>query len=241
MTTRTETSGRNAARSRPGRADRRTEALSREKIVAAAIGILDAEGESALTFRALAARLSTGAGALYWHVADKGELLAAASDDVLTRTFATLPQEADPASAIRTLALAMFDMIDRHPWVGTQFFREPWQLSMLRIVEGIGGPLQKLGVPDEALFDCGSALLNYILGVGGQNAANARLPTKIMEREPFLADVARRWKQLDPQQFPFVHRVADSLPGHNDRQQFVAGVDLILAGIEARYPAARNL
>lgn len=234
------TGSRTGSAGNNGRADRRTEALSREKIVEAAIRILDAEGENALTFRALAACLSTGAGAIYWHVADKGELLAAACDHVLTRTFDALPSEPDPAQAIRALALKVFDMIDSHPWVGTQFFREPWQLSMLRIVEGIGGPLQKLGVPDEALFDCGSALLNYILGVAGQNAANARLPTKIMEREPFLADVARRWKQLDPQQFPFVHRVADSLPGHNDRQQFVAGIDLILAGIEARHPAARR-
>src|SRR3954465_3816370 len=60
-----------------GRADRRTDALSRERIVQAAIEILDAEGESGLTFRALATRLSTGAGAIYWHVASKGELLAA--------------------------------------------------------------------------------------------------------------------------------------------------------------------
>jgi AcrR family transcriptional regulator len=220
------------------RAGRRTDALSREKIVEAAIGILDAEGESALTFRTLAARLSTGAGAIYWHVADKDELLAIASDHVLTRTFDALPQEPEPGRAIRVLALAMFDMIDIHPWIGTQFFREPWQLSMLLVVEGIGGPLQRMGVPDEALFDCGSALLSYILGVAGQNAANARLPTKIMDREAFLADVADRWSKLDPQQFPFVRRIAEQLPGHEDRQQFVAGIDLILAGIEARYLTA---
>jgi hypothetical protein len=131
----------------------------------------------------------------------------------------------------------MFDMIDHHPWVGSPFFREPWQIGMLRVVEGIGGPLQKLGVPDEALFDCGSALLNYILGVAGQNAANPRSPVTIADRESFLAEVAERWRQMDPQQFPFVRRIAANLPGHEDRQQYVAGIDLILAGIEARYPA----
>lgn len=221
------------------RADRRTDALSREKIVETAIGILDEQGEGGLTFRGLAARLSTGAGAIYWHVADKGELLAAASNHVLTRTVDALPQEPDPKKAIRLLSLAMFDMIDIHPWVGTQFFREPWQIGMLRVVEGIGGPLQKLGVPDEALFDCGSALLNYILGVAGQNAANPRSPATITDREAFLADVAERWRQMDPQQFPFVRRIAANLPGHEDRQQYMAGIDLILAGIEARYPAPR--
>ena len=46
----------------------------------AAIEILDAEGADGLTFRALAARLTTGSGAIYWHVADKDALLAAATD-----------------------------------------------------------------------------------------------------------------------------------------------------------------
>src|SRR5512142_2964988 len=66
---------------------RRTEALSRERIVAAAIDILDDGGEGALTVRALAARLATGSGAIYWHVADKNELLAAAADEVIARVI----------------------------------------------------------------------------------------------------------------------------------------------------------
>src|ERR1700733_5580907 len=56
---------------RAQRAERRTDALSRERIVEAAIGILDTAGEGGLTFRALTARLATGAGAIYWHVASK--------------------------------------------------------------------------------------------------------------------------------------------------------------------------
>ena len=43
----------------------RKNALSKQRIVEAAIEILDNEGESALTFRALATRLATGAGAIY--------------------------------------------------------------------------------------------------------------------------------------------------------------------------------
>ena len=47
------------------RTERRTDALSKARIVEAAIKILDDEGEGALTFRALAARLATGSGAIY--------------------------------------------------------------------------------------------------------------------------------------------------------------------------------
>src|SRR6202035_4299987 len=69
------------------RAERRADALSRERIVEAAIEILDADGESALTSRALAARLATGAGAIYWHVASKNDLLAATADDVIAKVM----------------------------------------------------------------------------------------------------------------------------------------------------------
>jgi AcrR family transcriptional regulator len=43
------------------RTERRRDALSKERIVEAAIEILNTEGESAPTFRALTARLATGA------------------------------------------------------------------------------------------------------------------------------------------------------------------------------------
>ncbi|GAA1938738.1 hypothetical protein GCM10009754_02190 [Amycolatopsis minnesotensis] len=39
--------------------------------------LLDAGGEGGLTFRALTERLATGPGAIYWHAANKGELLGA--------------------------------------------------------------------------------------------------------------------------------------------------------------------
>jgi hypothetical protein len=48
-----------------------------------------------------------------------------------------------------------------------------------------------------------------------------------------LRPVAARWVQLDPAEYPFVHQVATQLPGHDDREQFLAGIDLILDGITA--------
>jgi hypothetical protein len=34
-----------------------------------------------------------------------------------------------------------------------------------------------------------------------------------------------------------VRQVAPQLPGHDDREQFLAGIDLILAGISAEFEA----
>jgi AcrR family transcriptional regulator len=213
------------------RAERRTDALSKERIVEAAIEILDAEGEGALTFRALAARLATGSGAIYWHVANKNELLAAAADDVIARVMTEAAGGPEPREAIRAVTLGVFDAIDAHPWVGTQLSREPWQPAMLQILESAGRQLQALGVPEPAQFDCASALLNYVLGLAGQYAAAARLLAPDTDRSAFLTTVAAQWAQLDPAKYPFVRQVAKQLPGHDDREQFLAGIDLILAGI----------
>ena len=213
------------------RTERRADALSKERIVEAAIEILDADGESALTFRALAARLATGAGAIYWHVANKNDLLAATADDVIARVMTELVSGAEPQEAIRVMASGVFDAIDAHPWVGAQLSREPWQSAVLQIFEGVGGQLQALGVPERAQFDCASALVNYVLGLAGQYAAGARLLAPDTDRPAFLATVAARWAKLDPAKYPFVRQVATQLPGHDDREQFLAGIDLILAGI----------
>ena len=157
------------------RAGRRSDALSKERIVEAAMEILDTDGESALTFRALSARLATGAGAIYWHVASKNELLAATTNDVIARVMTAAVNAGEPRQAIRGMALGFVDAIDAHPWVGTQLSGEPWQSAALQVFESFGEQVQALGVPGRAQFDCASALLNYILGLAGQYAAGARL------------------------------------------------------------------
>ncbi|MBN9687424.1 MULTISPECIES: TetR/AcrR family transcriptional regulator [unclassified Corallococcus] len=220
------------AKARRG-AERREDALSRERIVDAAITLLDEQGEDGLTFRALATRLATGAGAIYWHIANKDELLVAATDAVIARAMATVPASATPRESIRGLAVGLFETIDAHPWVGTQLSHASWEAPMLRIFERIGRQLQAMKVPDSAWFTAGSALMSYIVGVSIQNAANGRLFDPSVNRVDFLNTVSARWKELDANEYPFTRRIAAQLPGHDDLAEFLAGIDLILKGIEA--------
>lgn len=214
------------------KAHRRTDALSQERIIAAAKEILDSEGEAALTLRALTTRLNTGYGAIYHHVANKGDVLAAATDDVISRVLTGVVTNADPREALRAVALGVFDAIDAHPWVGAQLSREPWRPALLDVYETIGGLLDALGVPDRALVDAAGALVNYILGVAGQNAANTRdLAAGDADRSAYLDAVAARWSRLDPDRYPFIHKAATRLAEHDDRDQFLAGIDIFLAGI----------
>lgn len=215
------------------RAPRRAQALSRDVIVQAATEILDEAGEDALTLRALTVQLTTGYGAIYHHVADRNDLLAAATDHVIARVVSGLVTDAEPAQSLRAIALGLFDAIIAHPWVGTQLTRQPWQPTLLDIYESVSKQLQALDVPQRALSDSASLLVSYILGVAGQNAANARaLATSGMDRSTFLAAVAARWAQLDPARYPSVLNARAQLREHDDREQFLAGIDLILAGIE---------
>ncbi|WIY07056.1 TetR/AcrR family transcriptional regulator [Amycolatopsis mongoliensis] len=211
---------------------RRTDGLSKELIVKAAKELLDDGGETALTFRALTTHLTTGYGAIYHHVANKSDLLAAATDDVIASVMTGVVVDAEPREALRTVALGLFDAIDAHPWVGAQLSREPWRPALLAVYERIGGLLDALGVPERALFDAAGALVNYVLGVAGQNAANARVLTLgEADRSAFLAKVAAQWADLDPERYPFVHKASAQLREHDDRDQFLAGVDIFLAGI----------
>lgn len=213
------------------RSPRRADALSKERIVAAAVQILDAGGEKSLTFRALSTRLRTGAGAIYWHVADKDELLAAATEHIIGGILTDGVADRDPRETIRAVAVGIFDVIDERPWVGAQLARQPWQLAMVQIFDGIGRQLHALGVAEEALFNAGSALVNYILGVAVQNAANARLLPGDVDRAVFLGVVTDRWLAYDVDDYPFVHKMAPQLREHDDREQFLAGIDLFLAGL----------
>ncbi|GAA3299348.1 TetR/AcrR family transcriptional regulator [Dactylosporangium vinaceum] len=217
-----------ATRARPGE---REDALSRARIVEAAIEMLD--GGNELTFRALAAQLRTGPGAIYWHVANKGELLAAAADAVIGEPQ---PVTDDPALTIRTTALEVFDAIEAHPWAGEQLARLSSQPTVLRIFERIGRQVQALGVAEAGQFTAASALLNYVLGVAGQHAAQARSVEPGTRRSDVLRAASTN---LDPDRFPFIRDVAGQLREHDDRVQFLAGIDLILEGIRSRLPDGR--
>lgn len=217
----------------PARRSRRTDALSADAIIDAAIAVLDAEGEEALTFRALSAALETGPGAIYHHLASKQEILAAAAQRLVVDVLAEVPSDLDAENGIREVMLAFFDLFGAHPWVGTQLSREPWQAALLEMFEVIGSHLDALGVEERYQFTAASSLLNFVLGVAGQHASATRL-ARDLDRSAFLRDIADGWKdEATAASHPFSRQMADQLTQHDDRQQYIDGIDFILAGITA--------
>ena len=210
---------------------RRTEPLSRAGIVQAAIGLLDAGGESALTARSLTSHFATGRGAIYHHVPNMGELLAAAAESVMAAATQSVAQDADPAAAMRALALQIFDAVDQHPWVGAQLSRDPVQPAVLHVWTGIGAALTRLGVAESTLPTAGAALSNYIYGSTAQYAAGARRALDDDDRQRYLDAAAVTWAEHYDEHL--AGKAAEGLRDHDDRAQFLAGVDIFLAGIAA--------
>ena len=65
--------------------------LHKRDVVAAATAILDTYGIADLTMRRLARELDVSPGALYWHFANKQELLGAVADRILEPALVELP------------------------------------------------------------------------------------------------------------------------------------------------------
>ncbi|GAA4662038.1 TetR/AcrR family transcriptional regulator [Amycolatopsis dongchuanensis] len=229
---------------------RRRQVLSRERIVAAAIELLDAAGEGALTVRALSERLATGSGAIYHHVGNMNELLQVAIDRVIADALAALPADGSgatrtPEEEIRAVALGLFDAVTKHPWLAAQLAvqltRSPWGPVTVRVFESIGRPVRSLGVPQPDWFAATSALVHYILGATTQNAQtphDGETPRNEVDRAEFLAAASKAWQDLDPDDYPFVTAIAEQMRNHDDRRQFLTGIGLVLRGITTSYSSA---
>lgn len=223
-------------RQRPAR---RPDALTKDLIVRSAITLLDHGGTEALSFRALAAALATGSGALYHHVANKGELLAAAATATMTEVVGRAA-DADPGGSIRAVAMDVFDEIVARPWWGTQLVAAPWQPAVLHLFDRVGSDLTAVGVRQEFQFDAASALVHHVLGVASQYDAGRRLTGDKRSRPAFLQSSTSAVTGDDTGRFPFLARIGQRLVEHDDRAQFQAGIEIILAGIDALHGPHRQ-
>ncbi|PPG87428.1 TetR family transcriptional regulator [Rathayibacter sp. AY1F3] len=225
-----------AAAPSPARGRRRA-SHSLDTVLAEAIAILDESGESALTFRALAARLGGGVASIYWYVGSRDELLERATDEVMGRVLADsepLTHGPDPIDNVRGVALALFDECVRRPWFGLYMLRATGvQPNSMAMYERLGQQLMALDLTPRQRFHAVSSIVSYVVGVAADLAQPP--PREFlesgMERGEFLEHLADRWRALDPEEFPFGHHAADVMATHDDLDVFRSGLDLLLAGL----------
>lgn len=208
-----------------------------EAVLTEAVGLLDEAGEAALTFRALAARLGGGVASIYWYVQNKDELLDRAADHVMATVLAdTEPfvTQADPIEALRNIGVALYEAATRRPWLAGYFLRNTgFQPNSLRLYERIGGQVMRLHLTPRQTFHAASAVVGFVVGVAAD--MGQELPEEVLSgalnRDQYMARVTSQWRALEPAEYPFLNTILDEFEHHQDADQFLAGLDLLLDGL----------
>ncbi|WP_405725314.1 TetR/AcrR family transcriptional regulator [Streptomyces sp. NBC_00028] len=208
-----------------------------EAVLTAAVALLDEAGQSALTFRALASRLGTGVGTIYWYVSNKDELFDRATDHAvggILTAVEELQESDDPIADLRAMAVVLFDAMMDRPWLAAYFMRNTdVQGHSLRLYDKLGRQTLRLDLTPRQRFHAVSAITGVVVGTAAD--LGAELPQELLDgdvdRVEYLSRYAETWRSLDAADFPFVHEIADEFAEHDDREQFLAALDLTLAGL----------
>ncbi|BAD57154.1 TetR/AcrR family transcriptional regulator C-terminal domain-containing protein [Nocardia farcinica] len=209
--------------------------LSRERIVEAAVGLLDAEGVEGFSMRRLAARLQAGTMSLYEYVAGKEDVLDLALDAAL----ADIPLGDDGADWETALAerLRRFRRtMRRHPWIprllGTRPLLGP---NALARSERTYADLLGAGLTGPGLVAAVSALTAYVQGF-----VTSELAWRSWVRDPADEAGLRRDAQeriaAHAQRYPTLHEHARLADADFDAG-FEHGLRIILDGVRARAAA----
>lgn len=139
--------------------------LSRKRIVATAVELLDAEGVDGLTMRRLADRLGSGVMSLYWHVNNKEDVFDLALDSVLE--YRGPPQTAESRDWRGEIVHMLEDWrasMLRHPWSASLLPRQALGPNVLGRLELLSETLSRAGVADADMNVAIWSLWNYVMG-----------------------------------------------------------------------------
>lgn len=210
--------------------------LSRERVLGAAVALVDESGLEALTMRRLAERVGAEAMSLYYHVPNKDQLLdgivevvAAEINDAVDRL--DLPSKgAAWKSAVRARILAARQVLLRHPWAPGLFEnRSTSNFAVVRYHDGLIGLMRDGGFSHDlahhALHALGSRAIGFSqelfspAGASQQPAPTEEMAAQLPHIMAMLAEVAHD----DP---------GSTIGWCDDQTEFEFGLDLILDGLD---------
>ncbi|MEV6609212.1 TetR/AcrR family transcriptional regulator C-terminal domain-containing protein [Kutzneria sp. NPDC051319] len=208
----------------------RREQLNRDRVLAAAVALADAEGADAVSMRGLAQRLGVVPMALYKHVANKDELLDGMIDAVVLEIEAPV-DGLDWRSAVRRRILSARTVLLRHPWarraMESKTTPTPIVLAYMDSTIGIflSGGLS-VDLTHHVMHALGSRVFGFTQELYDTTPAT-EIPPEVAR---FMA-----------MQFPNIVAVATSRPhdpgsvvgpGCDDQFEFEFSIDLFLDGVE---------
>ena len=140
--------------------------LSRERIVAAALALVDAEGLSAVSTRRLAAGLGVSGPSLYNHFATKDEILDAAADTVVAGVDLSVFEDgADWPLALTAWARSYRSALTAHPNIVPFLAQGPGRRPAgLRQADAVFGALVAAGWPPAHATWIGATMRYFVAG-----------------------------------------------------------------------------
>lgn len=204
--------------------------LSRERVLQAAIRLADQGGIEALSMRKLGQALEVEAMALYYHFANKEQVLDGIVDLVFSEI--ELPAaEADWKTAMRKRGISLRDALARHRWaIGMMEGRRNPGPANLRHHDAVIGNLRSAGFDSAMVAHAYSALDGYIYGF-----ALTKMNIPFETAEDVEAVTQRMLEPLPRDEYPNLSAfVAEHImqPGYDFDDEFEYGLDLILDGLE---------
>jgi AcrR family transcriptional regulator len=202
--------------------------LSRERILAAALELVDEQGIEALSMRKLGQTLGYEAMSLYNHVANKDDLLDGILDLVLAEMEPPDPDGGLPA--IRASALSAHEALKRHPWAAG-LLMSPTRIRPARLafMDALLGALREAGFSAETTYHAYHVLDAHIIGFSLWQSTHGSIPADIEDVRGFLE------RMLPVSTYPHLHEHGlqhlEDGP-HKDVPAFEYGLDLLLDSLE---------
>ncbi|GAA3125827.1 TetR/AcrR family transcriptional regulator C-terminal domain-containing protein [Planomonospora alba] len=224
------------------RATRERPALSRERIVAEAVRLLDEEGAEALNMRNLGTRLGAGATSLYRHVAGKDELIELVVDEAYGEV--RVP-EADPPGdwrgALAEGARSLRAMILRHPWIAPMLGQAGLATlgpNLMRQSERMITLFRAAGFPPGEADQAMNTLIAYVIGMATSEAAYLSMLARSGRTEQEWAESLRPVVEQAMRDHPRLREAHAAQHGGDPErvreEGFGYGLERVLDGLQAR-------
>jgi AcrR family transcriptional regulator len=201
----------------------RPRSLNHAQLASAALAVIDRDGLTALTMRAVAKELGVSTMALYRYVADREELEGLVVELVLGAVDTEPPPPAPWRDEIRVMVDRMRDTVGAHPAIVpltmTHRHRSP---SVLRWSETVLGILGKTGVEGERRVIALRALLSYLIGA-----------IQLEHLGPLSGEGTVAIAGLPAAEFPHMSETARRARGVTPDAEFHGGLTLLLQGLSA--------
>ncbi|MEV0106661.1 TetR/AcrR family transcriptional regulator C-terminal domain-containing protein [Nocardia sp. NPDC050799] len=217
-------------------------ALSRERIVADAVRLLDADGIEALSMRTLSTRLGAGATSLYRHVANKDELIELVVDEVYGELVVPdVHEQTAWRTAARETADNLRAMILRHPWMTSMLGQSGLAYlgpNMMRLNERLLTVFETAGFAPDERDHAMSTLVAYVMGMASSEAAYLSTLARSGKDERVwlesLGSAAEQATREHPRLREEFAAIRDRDPRRARESAFDYGVQRVLDGLQIR-------